>query len=72
MICDFNGISEIHAILMEQDRKIFRIWKDSESLGEFSMIFDKDFREATGWWSYDNGIEKHIIKLKRIEGKTKY
>lgn len=69
MIYDFNGISEIHAILVEQDRKIFGIWKDSENLGEFSMIFDKNFQEASGWWSYDNGIEKYTIKLKRLKGK---
>ena len=69
MLYDFNGISEIHAILLEHNRKIFGIWKDSENVGELSMTFNKDYTEASGWWSYDNGAEKYSIKLKRLNTK---
>lgn len=70
MLYDFNGISEVHAILLEHKRKIFGIWKDSESIGELSMIFNEDYTEATGWWSYDNSTEKYVIKLSRLNIKN--
>lgn len=67
MLYDFNGVSEIHAVLLEHKRKIFGIWKGTgRTTGEFAMIFDKDFLEATGWWSYDNSDVRYTLKLKRI------
>lgn len=60
------GISESNLVILNHGKKMFGIWKNAQNLGEMSLIFNDDYSEATGWWSYDSDPKKYNMKLTRF------
>ena len=63
-----QNMFEFHGAILGLKRKIFGIWTEGEiGIGEFSLDFNEDFTEATGWWCYDYDDNKYDLRLQRVQ-----
>lgn len=57
---------KIYAVVTEIDHRLLGVWRDGDGEGFLDLVFNEDFSQADGWWTYGADEKKYKFVMRRV------